>query len=193
MKQSKFSWAIPVAVATFLALLGAAAFRSTTSVWFQPLENEFGWNRADTSLAMSVNLLFYGLTAPFAATFMARYSVRKVGTMALALVALGSGLTVFMSEAWQLVLLWGVVVGVATGAMALVGGAMVASRWFVKGRSLLTGIFSAAYATGSLVFLPLISNLVNSAGWRVSVFVIAGFALLVALIFGLLFRERPET
>ncbi|MFM6977589.1 MAG: MFS transporter [Micrococcales bacterium] len=192
MKQSKFSWAIPVAVATFLALLGAAAFRSTTSVLFQPFEHEFGWNRADTSLAMSVNLLFYGLTAPFAATFMAKYSVRKVGTIALALVALGSGLTVFMTEVWQLVVLWGVVVGVATGAMALVGGAMVATRWFVKGRSLLTGIFSAAYATGSLVFLPLISNLVNSAGWRVSVFVITGFALLVTLIFGLLFRERPE-
>jgi MFS family permease len=192
-KSSKGNWAIIVAAVTFLALLGAAAFRSTTSILFQPFEHEFDWSRADTSLAMSVNLLFYGLTAPFAATFMARYSIRKVGTLALAMVAVGSGLTVFMTEVWQLVLLWGVLVGVATGSLALVGGAMVASRWFVKGRSLVTGIFSAAYATGSLVFLPLVSTLVDSAGWRVGVFVISGFALFVALLFGALFRERPES
>jgi sugar phosphate permease len=193
MAKFKISWAIPVASVTFFALLGAAAFRSTTSVLFQPFEKEFDWSRSDTSLAMSVNLLVYGLTAPFAATFMAKYSIRKVGTLALALVALGSGLTVFMTEVWQLVLLWGFLVGIATGALALVGGAMVASRWFVKGRGLVTGIFSAAYATGSLVFLPLVSNLVEQSGWRVAVFVIAGFALLVALLFGLFFRERPET
>jgi sugar phosphate permease len=193
MAKFKISWAIPVASVTFFALLGAAAFRSTTSVLFQPFEKEFDWSRSDTSLAMSVNLLVYGLTAPFAATFMAKYSIRKVGTLALALVALGSGLTVFMTEVWQLVLLWGFLVGIATGALALVGGAMVASRWFVKGRGLVTGIFSAAYATGSLVFLPLVSNLVEQSGWRVAVFVIAGFALLVASLFGLFFRERPET
>ncbi len=193
MPKSRINWAIVVAAVTFLALLGAAAFRSTTSVLFQPFEQEFDWSRADTSLAMSVNLLFYGLTAPFAATLMARYSIRSVGTFALALIAAGSGLTVFMTEVWQLVLLWGVLVGVATGSLALVGGAMVASRWFVRGRSLVTGIFSAAYATGSLVFLPLVSSLVENSGWRIATFVIAGFALAVALLFGIFFRERPES
>jgi MFS family permease len=193
MPKSRTNWAIVVAAVTFLALLGAAAFRSTTSVLFQPFEQEFDWSRADTSLAMSVNLLFYGLTAPFAATLMARYSIRSVGTYALALIAAGSGLTVFMTEVWQLVLLWGALVGVATGSLALVGGAMVASRWFVRGRSLVTGIFSAAYATGSLVFLPLVSSLVENSGWRIATFVIAGFALAVALLFGIFFRERPES
>jgi MFS family permease len=193
MPKSRTNWAIVVAAVTFLALLGAAAFRSTTSVLFQPFEQEFDWSRADTSLAMSVNLLFYGLTAPFAATLMARYSIRSVGTFALALIAAGSGLTVFMTEVWQLVLLWGALVGVATGSLALVGGAMVASRWFVRGRSLVTGIFSAAYATGSLVFLPLVSSLVENSGWRIATFVIAGFALAVALLFGIFFRERPES
>lgn len=193
MPKSRINWAIVVAAVTFLALLGAAAFRSTTSVLFQPFEQEFDWSRADTSLAMSVNLLFYGLTAPFAATLMARYSIRSVGTFALALIAAGSGMTVFMTEVWQLVLLWGALVGVATGSLALVGGAMVASRWFVKGRSLVTGVFSAAYATGSLVFLPLVSSLVENSGWRIATFVIAGFALAVALLFGLFFRERPES
>ena len=56
-----------VAAVTFLTLIAAAAFRSTTSVLFEPLETEFGWNRTSTSLAVTVNLVFYGLTAPFAA------------------------------------------------------------------------------------------------------------------------------
>jgi MFS family permease len=189
----KIHWAIPVAVVTFFALLGAAAFRSTTSVLFQPFENEFNWTRADTSLAMSVNLVFYGLTAPFAATLMARFSVRKVGTVALAAVAIGTGLTVWMTEVWQLVFLWGVLVGLATGSLALVGGAIVASRWFHKGRGLVTGIFSAAYATGSLIFLPSMSSLIETNGWRIATVVIAGFAAVTAICFALFFRESPAS
>jgi MFS family permease len=191
LAPSKFHWAIPVAVVTFFALLGAAAFRSTTSVLFQPFEAEFGWTRADTSLAMSVNLVFYGLTAPFAATLMARFSVRRVGTIALASVALGTALTVWMTQVWQLVFLWGVLVGLATGSLALVGGAIVASRWFHKGRGLVTGIFSAAYATGSLIFLPSMSSLIEISGWRLATLVIAGFATLAAICFAIFFRENP--
>ncbi|MFM6963361.1 MAG: MFS transporter [Micrococcales bacterium] len=192
-QKPRLHWAIPVAFATFLALLGASAFRSTTSVLYMPFEMEFGWSRASTSLALSVNLVFYGLMAPFAATLMARFSVRSIGTAALALVAIGTGLTTLMTEVWQLVLLWGVVVGIATGAMALVGGALVATRWFVKGRGLVTGIFSAAYATGSLIFLPLISNLVEQHGWRTATLVISTIAGFTCLVFVLLFRESPAS
>ncbi|MEJ6619955.1 MAG: MFS transporter, partial [Pontimonas sp.] len=63
--QSVWPWVI-VAV-TFLALIAAAAFRSTVSILFEPLEAEFGWDRTVVSIAMGVNLFFYGLTAPFAA------------------------------------------------------------------------------------------------------------------------------
>ncbi|MEN9752657.1 MAG: hypothetical protein RL670_348 [Actinomycetota bacterium] len=187
----KFHWAIPVAVVTFLALLGAAAFRSTTSVLFVPLEMEFGWLRSDTSLAISVNLVFYGLMAPFAATLMARYSVRAIGAISLGLVAVGTLLTLVMSQVWHLVALWGVVNGIATGSMALVGGAVVATRWFEKGRGVVTGIFSAAFATGSLIFLPLISMLIEHYGWRTASLTIGAFALLVCLLFAIFFRESP--
>ena len=180
-----------VAAVTFLALISAAAFRSTTSILFMPIEMEFGWTRETTSLAVSVNLVLYGITAPFAATLMERFSIRKVTPIALLLIALGSGLTVFMTQPWQLILLWGVFVGLGTGCLALVFGSLVANRWFTKRRGLVTGIFSAAYATGQLIFLPMLSNVVMTSGWRSSSLVVAAFASAIIPLFFIGFKNSP--
>lgn len=177
---------------TFLALIGAAAFRSTVSLLFEPMESEFGWDRTVVSIAIGVNLFFYGITAPFAATLMNRFSIRSVATFALGLVAVGSALAVAFPTPLGLILAWGVLVGFATGCLALVFASMVAGRWFHKHRGLITGVFSAAYATGSLIFLPLLSFVLIESGWRVTAFTVAGIALLLMLIFGLLFRDSPS-
>ena len=180
-----------VAAITFVTLIAAAAFRSTTSIMFEPLEHEFGWTRSLTSSAVSVNLIFYGLTAPFAATLMERFTIRRVAVSALALVALGTGLTVFMTQGWQLILYWGVFVGLGTGCLALVFGSLVANRWFTKRRGLVTGIFSAAYATGQLIFLPMLSNVVMTSGWRSSSLVVAAFAAAIIPLFFIGFKNSP--
>ena len=189
MKLHRGWW---VAGVTFLTLISAAAFRSTTSPMLEPLEMEFGWTRTETSGALSLNLLFYGLTAPFAATLMQRFGVRRVVAFALVLVASGSGLTVWMTQPWQLFLYWGVFVGFGTGCLALVFASMVANRWFHKHRSLVTGIFSAAYATGQLIFLPLITSLTDTIGWRYGALVVAAFAILIVPVFWTIYREHPR-
>ena len=155
-----------VAGVTFLVLLASAAFRSSVGLLIVPFEEDFGWSRSAISLAVSVNLVFYGVTAPFAAALMERFGIRNIAALALSLIALGTGLTLAMNAAWQLVLLWGVLVGLGTGSTALVFGALVANRWFTKNRGLVMGILGAAWATGSLVFLPLLSNIINNFGWR---------------------------
>ena len=155
-----------VAAVTLGALVAAAAFRSSTGVLLEPIEAEFGWSRAVTSGAVSLNLVLYGLTAPFAAAFMERWGVRRTVTAALVVVGVASGLTTLMTEPWQLWLLWGVCIGIGTGAMALVLGAIVANRWFHTHRGLVVGIFSAANATGQLLFLPLIARTAADQGWR---------------------------
>src|SRR6476620_6953632 len=91
-----------VAAVTLGALVAAAAFRSSTGAMFEPLEHEFGWSRTTTSGAVTLNLVVYGLTAPFAAALMERFGVKRVVTAALVLVAVGSGLTTVMTSAWQL-------------------------------------------------------------------------------------------
>jgi len=90
-------------------------------------------------------------------------------------------------------LLWGVVVGVGTGSMALVFAATIANRWFVKKRGLVMGVLTAAAASGQLVFLPGLSKLAEDPGWRASSLVIAlGAYLMVPLIFFFL-KEDPQS
>lgn len=177
---------------TFLTLLSAAAFRSTTGVMLLPLETEFGWSRSLTSGAIALHLLVYGLTAPFAATLIERFSMRRVVSAALLLVSFGLFLTTLMTQSWQLVLLWGLFVGFGTGCLALVFGAAVANRWFVRRRGLVTGIFSAGYATGSMIFLPLLTFMIEGSGWRSASITVAVFSAVLAPIVYLFLRDRPS-
>ena len=82
-----------VAAVTMGALIAAAGFRSSTGALLEPLEDDFGWSRGTTSGAVSLNLIVYGLTAPFAAALMERFGIRRVVAASLTLVAAGSGLT----------------------------------------------------------------------------------------------------
>src|SRR5215218_7908471 len=163
----------------FVALLCAAGFRAAPGVLMVPLQEEFGWSRGLVSLAVGVNLVLFGLTAPFAAALMERFGVRAVTSVALLLIAAGSGLSVGVTSSWQLVLLWGVLIGLGTGSMALVFAAIVANRWFVRRRGLVMGVLTAASATGQLVFLPVVALMSERSGWRSASLVVAAAALAV--------------
>ena len=158
----------------------------------EPIEAEFGWSRTVTSGAVSLNLVLYGLTAPFAAAFMERFGVRSTVATALVIVGVASGLTTLMTQPWQLWLLWGVFIGIGTGAMALVLGAIVANRWFHTHRGLVVGIFSAANATGQLLFLPLIARTAADQGWRAAAGIVGVLALLMAGLVLAFLRDRPS-
>jgi len=180
-----------VAVVAFVALVGAAGFRATPSVMLHPLHEEFGWPLATISAAVSVNLILFGLTAPFAAALMERFGIRRVTACALLLVATGSGLTVFMRSSVELILLWGVLVGLGTGSMALAFVATVTGRWFVKRRGLVTGVLTAGGAAGQLVFLPILAAVVEARGWRTAALIVTGAALAVVPLVLRWLRDRP--
>ncbi|MBF6329694.1 MFS transporter [Nocardia transvalensis] len=181
-----------VAIIGFFALIGAAGFRSVPSVLMDPLHDEFGWSHGTIGAAVSVNVVLYGLISPFAAALMDRLGMRLVVAGALVLVALGAGLTVFMTQTWQLWMTWGVLVGVGVGSMSMPFVATVTGRWFVRHRGLVTGVLTAAGATGQLVFLPLVSMLAQSYGWRTPSLVVAGIALAAVPLVWLFLRDYPS-
>ncbi|MEV6928745.1 MFS transporter [Dactylosporangium sp. NPDC051485] len=181
-----------VAAVAFVALVGAAGFRATPGVLLHPLHDEFGWSLGTISLAVSINLLLYGATAPFAAALMERFGLRRVVAYALVLVSAGSGLTVFMRHSWELIALWGVLVGLGTGSMALAFVATLTGRWFVKRRGLVTGVLTAGGAAGQLVFLPVLALLVDNQGWRTAALTVAGAALAVVPLVLWRLRDHPS-
>jgi predicted MFS family arabinose efflux permease len=180
------------ATVTFFTLMASAGYRSAPSVLIVPLEEAFGWSRSQISLAVSINVLLFGLVAPFAAALMERFTVRKVVMSALTLVAISSTSTIFINQPWHLWLLWGVGVGVGTGSMALVFAATIANRWFVARKGIVIGALTAATASGQLVFLPMLSHFAINYGWRsVSLTVGAAAALVIPFIYFFL-KEKPE-
>ncbi|THA38208.1 MFS transporter [Streptomyces sp. A1547] len=180
-----------VAAVTFVTIIGAAAFASLPGLLIEPLHEEFDWSRGTVGFAVSVNLALYGLTAPFAAALMDRFGIRKVVALALLVISGGTVATLWMTASWQLVLFWGVLVGLGSGSMALAFAATVTNRWFTARRGLVTGILTAAGASGQLIFLPLLSWLVVHHGWRPAAVTVALAALAVVPFVWLLLRDHP--
>jgi MFS family permease len=113
-----YGWVV-VAV-TFLTMLVTAGAMGAPGVLIVPLEREFGWDNAQISSALALRLLLFGLFGPFAAAFMNRFGLRRVMICAAILIAGGLLLSLAMTQVWQLVLLWGFVVGIGTGLTAIV-------------------------------------------------------------------------
>ena len=191
-QPTRLHYAWVVAGLTFLVLLATAGVRSAPGVLIVPLEREFGWSRATISFAVSVNLILYGLIGPFAAALMERLGVRLSMVVSMMVVAAGVALTTRMTEPWQLVMLWGVVVGAGTGMTAIVLGATVVNRWFAERRGLVLGVLTASTATGQLVFLPMMATIVGRYGWRSGVLIVASVAVMVVPLVAWFIRDRPS-
>src|SRR5207253_6342639 len=134
----------------------------------------------------------FGLMAPFAAALMNRYGLRNVTLAAQLIVVSGLLGSLFMTKVWQLMLLWGVVIGVGTGMTALVLGATIATRWFVARRGLGVGIMTASVATGQLLFLPALAAITERVGWRVALALVCVMLGVAAFAVLMVMRDRPS-
>jgi predicted MFS family arabinose efflux permease len=188
----KIHYAWIVAGVTFLVLLATAGVRATPGILIVPLQHEFGWTNAAISSAIAVNIALFGIIGPFAASFMARYGIRRIVLLAVALLAFAVALSSTMQQRWELMMFWGVLVGCGSGVTALVLAAVVVNRWFDQRRGLVLGVLTAANATGQLVFLPLLARLVTNHGWRSAVYTVAACAGVVFLVVFFWMKDHPS-
>lgn len=191
-KANRLHYAWIVAAVTFVVLLLTAGIRAAPGVLIVPLEEEFHWSRSTISFAVGVNLLLYGLIGPFAAALIDRLGVRRTMTAALAVTTAGVALTPAMREPWQLILLWGVIVGASCGVIGNFLAAFIAARWFRVRQGLVIGLLTAANAAGQLIFLPTLAGLITEAGWRTMSLALAAIVAIFIPMIALLMRDRPE-
>jgi MFS family permease len=185
-----YGW-VMVGVTFFTALINAGAV-GAPGVFIVPLQNEFGWSTAEISSALSIRFILFGLMAPFAAALLNRYGLRNVTLSALLIVVTALVASLAMTQVWQLVLLWGVVIGIGTGMTALVLAATIATRWFAARRGLVVGILTASVATGQLVFLPLLADITGRMGWRIALGMMCAMLGVSAFAVLMLMRDRPS-
>ncbi|MER7998714.1 MFS transporter [Streptomyces sp. NPDC095613] len=180
-----------VALAATLVIVAAGSFSTLSGALVGPLHGAFGWSRSTIGVAVSLNMVLYGLTAPFAAALMDRFGTRRTVPAALACLAAGGLLTTVMTAPWQFVLSWGLLVGLGSGALATTFAAVVAQRWFVRRRGLVTGVLTAAGVFGQFAFLPVLSWVVERHGWRPALMAVALAALVLLPPVRLLMADRP--
>jgi sugar phosphate permease len=184
-------YAFVVVAVIFCALLISSAIRAAPGVLLQPLQDAFGWSRDTVSLSAAIGILVYGLVGPFAAALMERVGLRRTVIGALLLMSGATAASLLMSQAWQLMLTWGLISGLGTGSVAAVLGATIANRWFSTNRGLVMGLMSASTATGNLIFLPVMATLAESGSWKAVATAAAIASVAMIPLVYLLVPERP--
>lgn len=185
-----YAWVIMLV--TFLALLASAGVQSAPGITLKSLEGEFGWTRAQTSLAVGIALFVFGFGAPLGGALMDRFGPRRVMLGGLGIIGVGLVLMLQISQLWQFQTVWAIAAGVGSGSIAGTLGATVANGWFNRNRGLVLGVFAAATATGQFIFVPFLINLGAAYGWR-AVMTALIIAISAAWVLGFLFmRSKPE-
>jgi MFS family permease len=175
----------------FTATLAGVGVRSAPGVMIVPLQRAFGWDVGTISAAVSINIILMGATGPFVTGFMEVFGLKRTILLGMVLLMAGTGLSLLMTEPWQLFVTWGVMVGIGCGAGAVGIGAAVANRWFAEHNGLAMGLLFAGTAAGQIVFLPVLALLAERFGWQgVAVTATLSVAIMVPVV-ALLLPESP--
>lgn len=134
VKRVHYSWFI--LIVTFFSIIVAGITMSSSGVFIDPLEKEFHWDRSTIALAFAVSLFLYGISGPFMAALLEVIGLKKMMLGAMATLVLGMTLTFLMSESWQLIVIWGGIIGLGASLFLTVLSPYVANHWFVKRRGL---------------------------------------------------------
>ncbi|MEI7714012.1 MAG: MFS transporter, partial [Rhodospirillales bacterium] len=184
-----YAWIVLLVV--FVAMLAGVGVRAAPGVMILPLQEAFGWDVSTISGAISVNIMLMGACAPFVTGLMQAIGLKRTMMGCLFILALATGLSSFMTAAWQFYLTWGLMVGIGAGAGAVGLAGAVANRWFNHRNGFATGLLFAANAAGQLIFLPILAMMANWYGWRgVTIGVTVAIAAVLPVVW-LLLPESP--
>ena len=134
------------------------------SVFVLPLEQEFGWTRAQTSWVFTIAIVTFAVTFIFAGRMQDVRGPRLCAFLGAVLVSLGFFLASLTSSLGYLYLIFAVV-GAGNG-FGYATPMPVASKWFPDKRGLVVGLMVGGYGAGSAIIGPVASSLIQSIGWR---------------------------
>ena len=184
-----YGWVI---VATALVMMAVGyALRNTFSVFYPVLVAEFGWDRGNTALMFSINVLVYGITAPIAGGLIDRFNPRLVFTAGVCLMGGAIALCSMASQQWHFYLLYGAIAACGLSLCGTTPLAALVSRWFIRRRALAFGIYNMGFGV-SLLASPAAQSLISDLGWRQAYSFIGLAAIaIVAPLALLLVRHSP--
>ncbi|HEX2469477.1 MAG TPA: MFS transporter [Candidatus Limnocylindrales bacterium] len=190
MRRAFFYGWVVVAVTAIVVLI-TAGVRSAPGAFLLTMTAEPGWSTASVSFAAAAGLIVFGFAGPISGWLMGRIGVKNVVLLSLAVTGASLLATSLVREIWQLTVLFGLVSGLGTGLVASVLGPTVATRWFVKDRGLVVGIFGASNSAGQLIFFPVLTAMSVAAGWRLGAIVLGVISLALVVPVLIWLRNDP--
>jgi len=178
----------------FTAFTLSAGLMHSYAVYLVAFIEEFGWGRAETSIAYSVSQLVAGFSSPLVGALVDRLGPRRLLLLGGGLLILGLALSAYATALWQIIVLYGVVMTVGANCLGLVVFVPLLSRHFVRHRGMAISIVQSANGLGRAVSAPLVQLGVSGIGWRPTYLVQAVLMAVVAVPLAALFRRAdPAT
>jgi len=179
-----------------LAMLSMAywfGFRTTFSVFFVALIDQFHWGRADAAAALSIAMVAYMVMAPIVGILVDRIGPRRVMLPGIALIGVGLLLCTQIETLTQFYLYYGVVAGIGIPCLSIVPFTVILAHWFERKRGTANGLASVGMGMSSLVFVPLFQYIISLWGWRSAFFIFSLLVFAIPLPLNAIFlRHRPE-
>jgi len=180
---------IVVIVAIFILTVIWGTYYSF-GVFFESLLVEFGWTRALTAGAASLNTLLFGIFCIVTARLCDRFDPRRVIGACGFILGLGCLLMSRIGALWQLYLFWGVIIPI--GMSAYIAVLSIVARWFVRRRGMMTGIVFSGMGLGTVVIPPLASRLISIYNWRISYIIVGTIGLILMVLAAQFLRRDPR-
>lgn len=190
MRKLHYSWII--LFLTFFSIIVAGIVRSSSGVFVIPFEEEFHWDRSMISFAFGLSLFIYGFSGPFMGAIVQSVGIKKMMLISMGTLMISLILTLFMSEPWHLVLVWGVLNGLGASLFLTVLSPLIANTWFVKRRGLAIGILTASTATGQLLLLPLLAYVIEDSTWKNAIVIILILSMIMFLLIWSFMKDSPR-
>ncbi|MFC1971506.1 MFS transporter, partial [Chloroflexota bacterium] len=190
-KDLKFFFGYIVVAVAFIIRILLYGPRDSYGVFFKPMQADFNWSRSLVSGAYSISVIVQGLSSIIMGGFNDRFGPRVVMTVCGLLVGLGFLLMSQITTAWQLYLFYVVAVGIGMGGNFAPPLSTVA-RWFVKRRSMMTGIVVAGGGMGVIIIPPVVNWLISIYDWRTAYLIMGTSVLTIIIIIAQFLRRDPE-
>lgn len=165
---------------------------ASSGVFLTPFEQEFGWDRQVISLAFGISLFFYGFAGPFMAALLQKFGLKKMMLASMGTLMIGLLLIFLMNQSWQLIIVWGVIIGLGSSLFLTVLSPYVANHWFKEKRGLATGILTASTAMGQLILLPVLATIIENYSWRWAIGLIITISSVMFFLIFLFMRNTPK-
>ncbi len=186
-----YGWWVIIAASIIASLGGGFYFYGFTTL-FLPLSAELELKRAATSAVFSLSRLEGSIEAPIAGWLIDRFGARKL--LVVGIVFFGAGYIAmhWMNSFLMFVILYAGVIAIGYNCGFSYAVFALANKWFIRRRSLATGVISAALGLGGAIVVPVLGWLIAQYGWRVALLVTGGAIWLIGLPLCLPIRDTPE-